>query len=77
MGRFYPFLALAPVHPLWFGDSCGGRVIMTRGEVVAHLENLADYINNIQPDILLLQEVDVESKRSGYVDQVQWQLQQS
>ena len=58
----------------WFGDSCGDRVIMTSGEVVVHLENIADYINNIQPDILLLQEVDVESKRSGYVDQVRWFL---
>ena len=58
----------------WFGDSCGDRVIMTSGEVVVHLENIADYINNIKPDILLLQEVDVESKRSGYVDQVRWFL---
>ena len=58
----------------WFGDSCGDRVIMTSGEVVVHLENIADYINNVQPDILLLQEVDVESKRSGYIDQVQWLL---
>ena len=58
----------------WFGDSCGDRVIMTNGEVIAHLENIADYINDVQPDILLLQEVDVESKRSGYIDQVQWLL---
>ena len=58
----------------WFGDSCGDRVIMTSSEVIAHLENIADYINNVQPDILLLQEVDVESKRSGYVDQVRWFL---
>ena len=58
----------------WFGDSCGDRVIMTNGEVISHLENIAEYINDIQPDILLLQEVDVESKRSGYIDQVQWLL---
>ena len=58
----------------WFGDSCGDRVIMTSSEVIAHLENIADYINNVQPDILLLQEVDVESKRSRYIDQVQWLL---
>ena len=58
----------------WFGDSCGDRVIMTKSEVIAHLENIADYINSVQPDILLLQEVDVESKRSGYIDQVQWFL---
>ncbi|HJL78070.1 MAG TPA: endonuclease/exonuclease/phosphatase family protein [Candidatus Marinimicrobia bacterium] len=58
----------------WFGDSCGDRVIMTNSEVITHLDNIADYINSVQPDILLLQEVDVESKRSGYVDQVQWFL---
>ena len=58
----------------WFGDSCGDRVIMTKSKVIAHLENIADYINSVQPDILLLQEVDVESKRSGYIDQVQWLL---
>ena len=58
----------------WFGDSCGDRAIMTNSEVIAHLENIADYINSVQPDILLLQEVDVESKRSGYIDQVQWFL---
>ena len=58
----------------WFGDSCGDRVIMTNSEVITHLDNIADYINSVEPDILLLQEVDVESKRSGYVDQVQWLL---
>ena len=56
----------------WFGDSCGDRVIMTRGEVITHLNDVADYINAVQPDILLLQEVDTESKRGGYMDQVQW-----
>ena len=58
----------------WFGDSCGDRVILTRQEVLNNLQAIADKINQIQPDILLMQEVDVESKRSAYVDQVQWLL---
>jgi len=58
----------------WFGDSCGDRVILTADEVYAALENLAKRINDVQPDILLLQEVDVQSKRTAYIDQVQWLL---
>lgn len=58
----------------WFGDGCGDRVIIPEDEVLTNLVGLAARINEIQPDILLLQEVDVESKRSGYIDQVQWLL---
>jgi len=58
----------------WFGDSCGDRVILSEKEILSTLEGLAAKINDIKPDILLLQEVDVESKRSGYIDQVQWLL---
>lgn len=58
----------------WFGDSCGDRVILTHSEVMAGLEQLAAQIRALQPDILLLQEIDVESKRTGYIDQVQWML---
>jgi len=58
----------------WFGDSCGERVILSKDEVYASLEALADKINEIEPDILLLQEVDINSKRSGYINQLQWLL---
>ncbi len=58
----------------WFGDCCGDRVIMTEQEVTTHLEKLADYVCQVKPDILLLQEVDIESKRSAYIDQLQWLL---
>jgi len=58
----------------WFGDACGDRVLLTEGEVTTALENLAAKINQIDPDILILQEIDVGSKRSAYVDQVQWLL---
>jgi len=58
----------------WFGDSCGDRVILATNEVYNNLERLVRKINEVKPDIILLQEVDVESKRSGYIDQVQWIL---
>lgn len=58
----------------WFGDACGDRVILTDAELMTNLDALATYLNTIDPDILFLQEIDVESKRTGYVDQVQWVL---
>ncbi|MDZ7263704.1 MAG: endonuclease/exonuclease/phosphatase family protein [candidate division KSB1 bacterium] len=58
----------------WFGDSCGDQVIYSEDEVLINLRGIADKINELQPDILLLQEVDVQSKKSGYVDELQWLL---
>lgn len=58
----------------WFGDGCGDRVIIPEDEVLTNLNGLAKWIHEIKPDILLLQEVDVQSKRSGYINQVQWLL---
>lgn len=58
----------------WFGDSCGDRVIMNADSVLARLDSIAAFIQRESPDILLLQEVDACSKRSAYIDQVQWIL---
>ena len=58
----------------WTYDSCGDRVLLTDDELMDNLNALVDFINEIDPDIILLQEVDVLSKRSGYLDQVQWLL---
>ena len=60
----------------FFGDSCGDRVLMTETETIGYLQAIADYIDTmaIKPDILLLQEVDISSKRSAYVNQLQWLL---
>ncbi len=58
----------------WFGDSCGDRVILSEDEVVNNLSEIAAIINRIGPDILLLNEIDISSKRSAYIDQVQWLL---
>ena len=58
----------------WFGDACGERVILTEDEVNRALQAIVDKINEIKPDVLLLQEVDLNSKRSCYIDQLQWIL---
>jgi endonuclease/exonuclease/phosphatase family metal-dependent hydrolase len=57
----------------WF-DCYGERVIMTENEVINNMDALAEYIRGVNPDIILLQEVDVNSKRSAYVDQLQYIL---
>ena len=58
----------------FFGDGCGDRVIFTENEVTTALEGIAKKINLEDPDILLLQEVDVQSKKTAYIDQAQWLL---
>jgi endonuclease/exonuclease/phosphatase family metal-dependent hydrolase len=58
----------------WFGDSCGDRVILSQNEVETNLRGVAEAINRIRPDILLINEIDIQSKRTAYIDQVQWLL---
>jgi len=58
----------------WFGDACGDKVVYSEDEILAKLQSIVDRINQVKPDILLLQEVDINSKRSAYVDQLRWIL---
>jgi endonuclease/exonuclease/phosphatase family metal-dependent hydrolase len=58
----------------FFFDCHGDRVLMTREEVLRHLEGLATKIRQVDPDVLFVQEIDVNSKRSAFVDQLQWLL---
>lgn len=58
----------------WFGDSCGDNVIVQKSAIIDTLIEIANFINGEDPDIILLQEVDVSSKRTGYLNQVQWLL---
>ena len=58
----------------FFFDCYGDRALMDQSEVVDHMKGLAAKIRQVDPDVVLLQEVDVEAKRSAYVDQVQWLL---
>ncbi|MCS7188873.1 MAG: endonuclease/exonuclease/phosphatase family protein [Bacteroidia bacterium] len=54
----------------FFFDCYGDRVHMTREEVEKNLAGILRKIKQVQPDILLLQEVDINSKRSAYIDMV-------
>jgi endonuclease/exonuclease/phosphatase family metal-dependent hydrolase len=58
----------------FFFDCFGDRVLMSKDEVQRNLERLAAKIREVDPDILVVQEVDVNSKRAAYVDQMQWLL---
>ena len=58
----------------FFFDCHGDRVIMEKSEVMDHMSSLAEKIREVNPDILLIQEVDVNAKRSAFVDQVQYLL---
>ena len=54
----------------FFFDCFGDRVLMSKEEVVRHLERLAEKIRAVDPDVLVVQELDVNSKRAAYVDQM-------
>ncbi len=59
---------------LFFWECGGTRYNMTKKEVLHNMDLIVEKIIEMDPDILLLQEVDVLSKRSAYVDQVQYIL---
>lgn len=57
----------------WY-DGHGDRVMLEAWEVLQNLEGLADKIRGVDPDVLLVQEVDVDSRRVAHIDQMQWLL---
>lgn len=56
--------------PFWF-DCWGDRVQMSRTEVESNMGELYAMINELDPDILMLEEIEVNSRRSAYYDMVQ------
>ncbi len=58
----------------WFGDSCGDRVILKKSFVTSNLDLIIAKLNTTKADILMMQEVDIQSKRSAYVDEVKYIL---
>lgn len=58
----------------WFGDACGNRTVYSKDEVMPHLQAIVAQINLVHPDILFLQECDVKSNRTGYIDELQYIL---
>lgn len=53
----------------WF-DGYGDRSVMTHDEAMGNTEAMRDLILELDPDLLLAQEVEVASHRSAYVDMV-------
>ncbi|MCP4520751.1 MAG: endonuclease/exonuclease/phosphatase family protein [Cytophagales bacterium] len=58
----------------FFFDCLGDRSVMTKEEVERNLDKITEKINQVNPDVLLLQEVDVLSKRSQYFDMMEYLL---
>jgi len=58
----------------WFGDACGNNTIFKKEEVIPGLEAIVARINEVKPDILFLQECDVHSNRTAYIDELQYIL---
>ena len=58
----------------WIIDSCGENALADYDSVEKIMQKIADSLNAMEADIVLLQEVDIESKRSGFMDQVQFLL---
>jgi endonuclease/exonuclease/phosphatase family metal-dependent hydrolase len=54
----------------WF-DYWGDRTVMTSGEVDLNMENIYTLLNEYNPDILMTEEIEVNSRRSAYYDMVQ------
>lgn len=61
----------------FFFDGWGDRVHMSRDEVHTNLDALLTLIQQVDPDVLLVQEVDRDSRRTAFVDQVQYLLDHS
>lgn len=58
----------------FFFNCIGDRVLMDSSEVYENLDRLVEVINGLQPDILTLQEVDINSHRCASIDMVQYIL---
>ena len=62
---------------LWFADACSDRTIYTNDEIFGALDAIVKVLEAEQPDIVFLQEVDSKSKRTGYIDELQYLLDKS
>ncbi len=61
----------------FFFDGWGDEVLMEESVVIGNTQLIANYIFEVDPDIILLQELDIDSKRSAYVDQMQYILDET
>lgn len=58
----------------WF-DYWGDRVQLTKPEVESCLAGIAALVREYDPDVLLTEEIEVDSRRSAYVDMVRYLLE--
>jgi endonuclease/exonuclease/phosphatase family metal-dependent hydrolase len=58
----------------WFGDACGDNTVFKKEEVIPGLDAVIARIIQVKPDILFLQECDVHSYRTAYIDELQYIL---
>lgn len=58
----------------FFFDCYGDRVIMNASEVNSNMNLLTQKIKQLDPDILFIQEVDINAKRSAHINQMQYIL---
>ena len=58
----------------WFGDACGNKTVFKKEEVMPGLQAIVARIKQVRPDILFLQECDVKSNRTAYIDELQYIL---
>ncbi len=56
--------------PFWF-DCWGDRSQMSEAEVKANMADIYALINELDPDVLMTEEIEVNSRRSAYYDMVQ------
>jgi endonuclease/exonuclease/phosphatase family metal-dependent hydrolase len=59
----------------FFFDKWGDRVHMTVPEVLGNMERVAALVREVDPDLLIVEECDVNGKRSAYVDQLRFLLE--
>ncbi len=60
--------------PFWF-DCWGDRVQMSSAEVTANMDKIYAAINELDPDVLIAEEIEVNSRRSAYYDMVRGVLE--
>ena len=56
--------------PFWF-DCWGDRIQMTKEEVETNMAGIYDLITEVDPDILMSEEIELNSRRSAYYNMVQ------
>ncbi len=61
----------------FFFDCIEERVNMTFSEVNSNMLGVKKFISQTDPDILFVQEIDIDSKRTAFINQVEWLLENS